>query len=433
MVSSGHEHKEAELGNIMRSTSKGDVNFSTQSEAPELVVKHSASKDDEAPDVVINSTGPSPPSASLSVGSQDEEAGNFAAVDKKGRFAFLKTKQFYAVLFLGQLLSLCIVASNTFSTLLANKGTSIPAFQTFFNYAVLNVVFTGYTIHQYGFKNWGLMMWKDGWKYIILAFMDVEANYFTVLAYRYTTILSAELINFWAIVVVVIISVAFLKVRYHWAQILGILICCGGMGILLVSDNMNGSKLSGGVPDELKGDLFMLLGATFYGFSNVAEEFFVSKKPLYEVVGQLAFWGMLINGTQAGIFDRQSFRSATWDGEVAGYIVGFTFMMLIFYTLAPIIFRMASAAFMNISLLTGNFWGVLIGIKVFGYTIHFLYPIAFVLIVLGLFIYYMLNSSVGEASKPWLGENQEEGVDGIGTAKRKVVGKQRGQDDGAGV
>ena len=150
-----------------------------------------------------------------------------------------------------------------------------------------------------------------------------------VLAYRYTTILSAQLISFWTIVVVVIISFLFLRVRYRIPQILGILICCGGMGVLLASDSMNGSPV-GGLPTQVKGDLFMLLGATMYGFSNVAEEFLASKKPLFEVIGQLAFWGMLINGTQAGIFDRASFRSATWNGKVAGYMVGYTLTMLIF-------------------------------------------------------------------------------------------------------
>jgi solute carrier family 35 protein F1/2 len=43
----------------------------------------------------------------------------------------------------------------------------------------------------------------------------VEGNYFIVLAYKYTTMLSAQLINFWAIVVVVVLSFLFLKVRYH--------------------------------------------------------------------------------------------------------------------------------------------------------------------------------------------------------------------------
>ena len=31
-----------------------------------------------------------------------------------------------------------------------------------------------------------MLVWKDGWKYFLLAFCDVEGNYFTVLAYRYS-------------------------------------------------------------------------------------------------------------------------------------------------------------------------------------------------------------------------------------------------------
>ncbi len=242
--------------------------------------------------------------------------------------------------------------------------------------------------------------------------------------YRYTTILSAQLINFWAIVVVVIISLIFLHVRYHVTQYLGILICVGGMGILLASDHITGAN--GGVAlDQLKGDLFALLGATFYGFSNCFEEFLVSKRPLYEVVGQLAFWGMLINGTQAGIFDRGSFQSATWNSAVGGYMTGYTLILALFYSLAPLLFRLASAAFFNISLLTANFWGVIIGIQVFQLSVHWMYPIAFVLILVGCFVYFMAETVLGEAKKPWLGENQEEGVDGVGTARRKTERDER--------
>ena len=357
---------------------------------------------------------------------------------KKGWFAYLRTRGFWIVLLLGQVLALCITATNTFSGLLVAQGTSIPAFQTWFNYVLLNLIYTSYTVYRYGFKGWGKLILKDGWKYLILSFLDVEGNYFTVLAYRYTTILSAQLINFWAIVLVVVISFFFLHVRYHLTQITGILICVGGMGILLASDHIigsNGGDISRG--KQLKGDLFALVGATFYGMSNVAEEFLVSKRPLYEVVGQLGFWGMIINGVQAGIFDRASFRSATWDGAVGGYIIGYTLCLTIFYSLAPIMFRLASAAFFNISLLTGNFWsvkavltlalltntvnrGVVIGVKVFGLSIHWMYPIAFVLIMGGLVVYFIGKKVLGEARKPWLGKNQEGGVSGVGTAKRRA-------------
>ncbi|KAK4905973.1 hypothetical protein LTR28_000677 [Elasticomyces elasticus] len=81
---------------------------------------------------------------------------------------------------------------------------------------------------------------------------------------------------------------------------------------------------------------------------------------------------------------------------------------------------MASAAFFNISLLTGNFWGVVIGVKVFGYHVHWMYPIAFVLIMGGHFVYYGTEGVLGEAKKPWLGKDQEGVVEGVGTARRRV-------------
>ncbi|KAL2074262.1 hypothetical protein VTL71DRAFT_8040 [Oculimacula yallundae] len=343
---------------------------------------------------------------------------------KKAWYSYLLTKDFWIVLAIGQVLALCITGTNTFSTLLVQKGTSIPAFQTLFNYVLLTLIYTTYTIYRYGFKKYFKLLMVDGWKYVILSFFDVEGNYFTVLAYRYTNLLSAQLLNFWSIICVVLISFFILRVRYKWTQIIGILVCCGGMGLLLASDHITGSN-GGSPPTMLKGDLFGLAGATFYGLSNVFEEWFVSKRPMYEVLGMLGLFGIIINGITAAIFDRGQFATATWDGDVAGYLVGYTLILCLFYSLAPIILRMASAAFFDISLLTGNFWGVIIGIKVFHYAIHYLYPIAFVLIVLGLVVYFLAGSILGDSKKPWLGANQEQGVAGVGTAKRKAIKQAR--------
>lgn len=340
---------------------------------------------------------------------------------RRGWFSYIKTRDFWIVLVLGQVLSLCLTATNTFSQLLANEGTSIPAFQTFFNYVLLNLIYTSYTMYRYGFKGYLRFLWQWGWKYILLSFCDVEGNYFTVLAYRYTTILSAELINFWAIAMVVIISFVFLHVRYHALQVTGIFVCIGGIGILFASDYLTGADdYTVDRGDQIKGDLFALLGATFYGLSNIFEEFLVSKRPLYEVVGQLGFWGMIINGVQAAIFDRGDFQTAVWNGAVGGWLTGYTLALTLFYTLGPLVFRMGSAAFFNISLLTSNFWGTVIGVSVFGYTIHYLYPIAFVCIILGLVVYFIGKEVYGEAFKPWLGRMQERGISGVGTARRRA-------------
>lgn len=64
---------------------------------------------------------------------------------------------------------------------------------------------------------------------------------------------------------------------------------------------------------------------------------------------------------------------------------------------------------------------MIIGIKVFHQTIYYLYPIAFVLIILGLIVYFLAGSMLGDSLKPWLGKNQEAGIVGVGTAKAKAL------------
>jgi len=61
-----------------------------------------------------------------------------------------------------------------------------------FNYVLLTLTYGAYTLYKYGFKKYFMLLLKDGWKYAILAFFDVEGNYCTVLAYRYTNILSVR-------------------------------------------------------------------------------------------------------------------------------------------------------------------------------------------------------------------------------------------------
>lgn len=42
------------------------------------------------------------------------------------------------------------------------------------------------------------------------------------------------------------------------------------------------------------------------------------------------------------------------------------------------------------------------------------------LIIIGLVIYFLANTVLGDAKKPWLGKDQEGGIAGVGTAKLKA-------------
>ncbi len=98
-------------------------------------------------------------------------------LEPKRPFRFLTTWQFWAILILGQILSWCIVSTNTLTQYLVLNGANIPAFQTVFNYALLAAVYTPWTFYKYGIRKWIRMVIKDGWKYFVLAFVDVQGVY----------------------------------------------------------------------------------------------------------------------------------------------------------------------------------------------------------------------------------------------------------------
>ena len=113
----------------------------------------------------------------------------------------------------------------------------------------------------------------------------------------------------WAIPVCMFMSWVYMRPRYHWTQILvshiwmpsysiasaptykellksqGIVVCVAGLGLLVASDQLTDKDypaLSKG-----KGDAFMIIGATLYGFSAYLD-FYMSLQPHVELIWFLA-------------------------------------------------------------------------------------------------------------------------------------------------
>ncbi|KAJ7623314.1 DUF914-domain-containing protein [Roridomyces roridus] len=302
------------------------------------------------------------------------------------RFKSLWTRQFLLSLLAGQVASLCITCTNTVTTELVMRNWALPTTQNVFFYFALFAIYTPYTMYRYGLGGWAKMVLRDGWKYLILAACDVEGNFLVVKAYEYTDLLSCMLLDAWAIPVCMIFSYIYMRKGYHWSQILGVLICILGLGLLVASDELTHkdySPLSRG-----KGDAFMVAGATLYGFTNATEEFFVRKRPLYEVVGQLGMFGFIICIIQAAGLEHEGMKTATWNGATVGLLLAYTVAMIILYTVAPLLYRMASSAYYNLSLLSSDWYGLIIGLGLFHYTPYWLYFIAFALVLVGLVTYF---------------------------------------------
>jgi solute carrier family 35 protein F1/2 len=324
----------------------------------------------------------------------------------------------------GQILSLCITTTSTVTTELGMGAWSLPATQTFFVYFALMSVYTPLTLYKYGVSAWFKMILTDGWKYFILATIDVFGNFTTVFGFKYTNLLSCLLINAWATPVSMVVCFFLLKSRYHWSQILGVCICIGGLVVLVVSDMRTGKDW--GYANKLKGDLFMLLGATLYGISNGLEEFLVRGRPLYEVVGQLGFWGFIINGILVGGYEHGAIHEAVWSGRNVGFLIGYISAMLVLYTLAPILFRFASSPFYNLSLMTSDFYSLLIGLKLFGYKPYYLYFLAYPMVVVGLIVYNLYAPLESHAKTVVKARGRQAEIEET-TGRSRVIGAPQGK------
>ncbi|ORY66955.1 solute carrier family 35 member SLC35F1/F2/F6 [Leucosporidium creatinivorum] len=300
------------------------------------------------------------------------------------------TKRFLLCVLLGQLLSFSLTATSVITTELGNSGWAIPCSQSLFFYFTLNLLYTPYTMYRYGFGAWARMLKTDSWKYVLLAAIDVEANFLVIKAYGYTDLLSCMMLNAWSTPACMIFAFFLVKARYHWSQVLGALICITGLALIVVSDWTTDKNYPAN--NRVLGDVLMILGATGYGLSNATEERFVRERPLYEVIGQIGFWGTLINATQGAALEHDLYLTAVWSGKTIGLLIAYTCAMLFLYSCAPILFRLSSSPFYNLSIMTSNFYGLCFGLGLYHYAPYFLYFIAYPLIIVGLLVYFLVQT-----------------------------------------
>jgi len=62
--------------------------------------------------------------------------------------------------------------------------------------------------------------------------------------------------------------------------------------------------------------------------------------------------------------------------------------MFVMYTVAPLLYRIASATYYNLSLRSASFYGLLFGIFLFHYKPYWLYFPSFSVVILGLIVYF---------------------------------------------
>ena len=210
--------------------------------------------------------------------------------------------------------------------------------------------------------------------YAIVATADVYANYTTILAFKYTTITNVSLFDALAIPSAIIISRFFFGRRYTWIHLLGVFTCGVGVSMNILLEYEANKDQSGeedlaeeNYPHKMMGDTLAIIGGLLFGIDNTLQEIAVRDwGSLEEYLACMTFFSAIITFVQALVFEREDVGaffqengsetcSKTWG--ILLYAV-FVLGCMLQYLGISYFLRISDAAFLNLSLLTGDAWAV---------------------------------------------------------------------------
>jgi len=258
--------------------------------------------------------------------------------------------------------------------------------------------------------------------YTVLAFLDLQANYVTYFAYRYTSFTSIALLDSLSIPSVMLFSRCLLNRRYHFWHYVGILICLIGFIITLNSDfnespDTNHSRASSDrylsgtnqsyeqdFPHAFLGDLLAIIGAILYGLNDTLTELSVKKFSFTEYLGMLGLFGMVFSSIQililepntlSTIFQWNATSNVITESSICPPIISISLLawngisLTLFYTGASYFLLHHDAALLDLSLLTTNLYAILFVVWSENYVpphlSFYLYSVG--LVIAGVFVY----------------------------------------------
>ncbi|XP_072314657.1 solute carrier family 35 member F2-like isoform X2 [Eucyclogobius newberryi] len=310
------------------------------------------------------------------------------------------TWQLAKTLAMGQGLAALICGTAITSQYLATDfHVNTPMLQSFLNYVLLCVTYIPVLVCRKGDENVLQILKSRWWKYVLLALVDVEANYTVVKAYQYTTLTSVQLLDCFVVPVLMVLSWWILKTRFRPVHYAAVCICVLGVGTMVGADLMAGRD-QGSTANILLGDGLVLLSASMYAVSNVCQEYTVKNLSREEFLGMVGLFGTVISTLQMVILERNDIAAIQWNWKVGLLFCGFALCLYTLYSCMSIVIKLSSATSVNLSLLTADLFSLFFGFVLFHYTFSGLYLVSLVVIIIGSIMFNAVPTRTNLADPP---------------------------------
>ncbi len=236
--------------------------------------------------------------------------------------------------------------------------------------------------------------------FCMLAIMEVLAQYWTLSAFRYTTMTSITLLDAISLPTVMILSRFLLNRRYIRIQVLAALVCLAGVIVNMLADASEWRhSVQSSYPNKIIGDIYAASGAIMMGVIHIYSQVLVSDTGPMEYLGIVGFFAWPIALIASLIFERNE-NAYVVHGSTCS--TGLSSILLVMSVVTKSLDIAGTASFLyiseatllNLSLLTTDLWSATFSIIVEGILPSPLFWVALVVVVSGIFLYEMGPSPV---------------------------------------
>jgi solute carrier family 35 protein F1/2 len=167
--------------------------------------------------------------------------------------------------------------------------------------------------------------------------------------------------------------------------------------------------------NQLIGDMLCLGGAVLFAIVTVLQELSVKNTDIVEYLGLLGLFGSILSGVQMlvsqfvdvqklirhfrVILEKQTLITSTWRSSSA-LLSSFSACQFMFCTFSSIFLINMGTTALHLSLLSGNFYTLIVGILRLNYKFHALYFLSYTLSMTGVYIYAIKQTPVASRSMP---------------------------------